>query len=59
MTRSNIMKFWKLLTDAGFAGSPSKLATEEVRKMGEAKGLLAHEIEAVLRGYLEFLKKEG
>ena len=59
MARSDLMKFWKLLTDAEFIGSPSKLTTEEVRKMAEAKGLPGHEIEAMLRGFLEFLKKEG
>ena len=59
MARSDHMKFWKLLADAKFTGMPSQLTTEDVRKMAEARGLPAHEIEDVLRGFLEFLKREG
>ena len=59
MARSDLMKFWKLLVDASFTGSPSKLTTEEVRKMAEKKWLPEHEIEAVLRGFLEFLNQEN
>ncbi len=59
MARSDLMKFWKLLVDTEFTGSPSKLTTEEVRKMAEVKELPEHEIEDVLRGFLEFLKQEG
>lgn len=58
MNRSDLMKFWKLLAEAGFTGSPSKLNTDEVRKIAKAKGLLEHEIEAVLRGFLEFPKQQ-
>jgi hypothetical protein len=59
MARSNLMKFWKLLNDAQFTGRPFQLTTEDVRKMAEAKGMPEHEIEDVLRGFLEFLKQEG
>jgi hypothetical protein len=59
MARSDLLKFWKLLTDAQFTGRPSQLTTEEVRKMAEAQWLPGHEIEDVLRGFLEFLKQEG
>ena len=50
--------FWKLLTDANLAGSPSELTTDEVRKTAELRGLPRHETVAVLRGILEFLKQE-
>ena len=59
MARSDLMKFWKLLTDAEFTGSPSKLTEGDVRQMAEIIGLPEHEIEAVLRGLLEFLRQEG
>ena len=59
MDRSDLMKFWRLLADAKSVGTPSQLTAEEVRKMAEAKGLPEHEIEDVLRGFLEFMRQEG
>jgi hypothetical protein len=53
------MKFWKLLTEAGFTGSPSKLTQDELRQMGKAAGLSEPQIEAVPQGFLEFLRQEG
>ena len=59
MARSDLMKFWKLLNDAKFTGSPSKLTAVELRNMAEANGLLRHEIEAVTRGYREMLRTKN
>ena len=59
MARSDLMKFWKLLTDAKFTGSPSKLTEDEVWRMVEAAGLIEPEIEAVLLGYREFMEQKG
>ena len=59
MAKSDLMKFWKLLTDAKFTGSPSKLTEDEVWRMVEAAGLIEPEIEAVLRGYREFMEQKG
>ena len=62
MARSGLMKFWKLLTDARFTGSPSKLSEDEVRRMADTLGLPQHEVEAVIRGFHEMLengKKDG
>ena len=56
MARSDLMTFWKFLTDAKFTGSPSKLTEDEIRKMGRKAELFEHEIAVVLRGYREFLK---
>ena len=58
MARSDLMKFWKLLTDAKFTGSPSKLTEDDVWRMAEAAGLIKPELEAVLRGFREFRKQE-
>jgi hypothetical protein len=55
MARSDLLKFWKLLSDARFTGSPSKLTEDDVRKMANTVGLPQYEIEAVLRGLREFL----
>jgi hypothetical protein len=40
MARSDLMKFWKLLADAKFTGSPSKITEDEVRQMAKTLGLL-------------------
>jgi hypothetical protein len=45
---NNQMQFWKLLPDARFTGSPSKLSEDDVRKMANTLGLPHQEIEAVL-----------
>ena len=59
MAKSDLMKFWKLLTDAKFTGSPSKLTEDDVWRMVEAAGLIEPEIEDVLRGYREFMEQKG
>ena len=59
MARSDLMTFWKFLTDAKFTGSPSKLTEDDVWRMVEAAGLIEPEIEAVLRGYREFMEQKG
>lgn len=59
MARSDILNFWKLLEDARFTGSPSKLTEDEVRKMAKGAGRVEPEIEAVLRGFRKFLDQEG
>ena len=59
MAHSDLMKFWKFLTDAKFTGRPSHLATEEVRMMAEAQWWPEHEIKDVLRGFHEFLRQEA
>ena len=59
MAKSDLMKFWKLLTDSRFTGSPSKLTEDDVWRMVEAAGLIEPEIEAVLRGYREFMEQKG
>jgi len=58
MARSDLLKFWKVLSDARFTGSPSKLTEDDVRKMANKVGLPQYEIEAVLRGLREFLSPE-
>jgi hypothetical protein len=57
MARSDLLKFWKLLSDARFTGSPSKLTEDDVRKMANTIELPQHEVEAVLRGLREFLSE--
>jgi len=54
MARSELIKFWKLLTDAKFTGSPSKLNEEDIKLMGKAVGIIEIEIEAAIRGLQEF-----
>lgn len=56
MARSDLMTFWKFLTDTKFTGSPSKLTEDDVWRMVEAVGLIEPEIEAVLRGWREMLE---
>ncbi|MBI5581452.1 MAG: hypothetical protein HY895_20050 [Deltaproteobacteria bacterium] len=56
MARSDLMKFWKLLADAKFTGSPSKLTEDKVRQMATAIGLFEPETEAALRGWRVFQK---
>jgi hypothetical protein len=48
------MKFWKLLSDAKFTGSPSKLTDDDVRRMANTVGLFEPELEATLCGLREF-----
>ena len=48
MARSDLMKFWKLLTDSGFTGTPSNLIEDDVRQMGLAAGWSDSEIEAAV-----------
>jgi hypothetical protein len=55
MARSDLMKFWKLLADAKFTGSPSKITEDEVRQMAKTLGLFEPEIGAVIRGLREML----
>jgi hypothetical protein len=57
MARSDLLKFWKLLSDAMFTGSPSKLTEDDVRKMANTVGLPQYEIEEVLRGLSELLSQ--
>jgi hypothetical protein len=57
MARSDLLKFWKLLSDARFTGSPSKLTEDDVRKMANTVGLPQYEIEEVLRGLSELLSQ--
>ena len=62
MARSDLMKFWKLLTDARFTGSPSKLTEDDVRRMAKTLGLPEAEIESAIGGFREMLengKKDG
>lgn len=54
MARSDLMKFWKPLTDTKFTGSPSKLPEDDIWRMVKAAGIIEPEIEAVLRGVREF-----
>jgi hypothetical protein len=56
--RSDLMCFWKLLSDCEFTGSPSSLTEDQVRAMAEAKGMLSHEIEKVIQGLKEFQNGE-
>jgi hypothetical protein len=58
MARSDLMKFWKLLSDAKYTGSPSKLTEDDVRQMANTLGLFEPEIGAVLRGLQESQKRE-
>jgi hypothetical protein len=58
VARSDLMTFWKFLTDTKFTGSPSKLIEDDVWRMVETAGLLEHEIEAVPRGYREFMESK-
>ncbi len=51
------MKFWKLLTDAKFTGSPSKL-NEDIKRMGKDAGVIEMEIEAAIRGLQEFVNQK-
>jgi hypothetical protein len=53
VARSDLLKFWKLLTDAKFTGSPSKLTENDVRKMADTLGWFEQEIEAAIRGLRE------
>jgi hypothetical protein len=39
------MNFWKLLSDARFTCSPSKLTEDDVEKMANTVGLSQHEAE--------------
>ena len=55
MARSDLMKFWKLLADAHFTGSPSKTTEDEVRQMAKTLGLFEPEIAAVIKGFREML----
>jgi hypothetical protein len=57
MARSDLLKFWKLLSDAMFTGSPSKLTEDDVRKMANTVGLPQYDIEEVLRGLRELLSQ--
>ena len=40
MARSDLMTFWKFLTDVNFTGSPSKLTEDELRHMGRPGDLV-------------------
>jgi hypothetical protein len=59
MARSDLMKFWKLLADAKFTGSPSKLTEEDVREMAKLLGLFEPEIDAAIQGLRAYQKQEG
>jgi hypothetical protein len=59
MARSDIMKFWKLLSDASFTGRPSQLTEDDVRRMANKVGLFEPELEAVLRGMREYKNQDG
>jgi hypothetical protein len=59
VARSDLMKFWKLLADAKFTGSPSKLTEDAVREMGKTVGLLENEIVEVVQGFRVFKMEDG
>jgi len=52
------MKFWKLLADAKFNGSPSKLTEDDVRQMAKKLGLFEPEIDAAIQGLRAYQKQE-
>jgi hypothetical protein len=52
------MKFWKLLTDAKFTGSPSKLKEEDIKRMGKDVRIIEMEIEAAIRRLHEFMNQK-
>jgi hypothetical protein len=58
MSRSDLMKFWKLLADTKFTSRPSLLTEDDVRKLADADKVVMFEpeIEAVLRGWREMLE---
>jgi hypothetical protein len=56
MARSDLMKFWKLLSDAKFTGRPSQLTEDDVRRMAKTVGLLEHEIAEVVQGFRQMLR---
>ena len=58
MARSELIKFWKLLTDAKFTGSPSKLNEEDIKRMGKDARMIEMEIEAAIRGLQEFVNQK-
>jgi hypothetical protein len=58
MARSDLLKFWKLLSDNRFTGSPSKLTENDVQKMANTVELPQYEIETVLRGLRGFQNQE-
>ena len=57
MARSDILNFWKLLEDARFTGSPSKLTEDDLRRMAAKVGWDEPEIESAIQGLREFLKE--
>ena len=58
MARSDLMKFWKLLADAKFTGSPSKLTEDDVRRMAKRLEIFEPEINAAVQGLREYQKQE-
>ena len=59
MARSDLLKFWKMLSDSKFIGRPSQLTEDAVREMAVTLGLIDPEIEAVVRGLCEVQKLVG
>ena len=56
--RSDLMVFWKLLSDSDFTGTPSQLTEQELWKLGLSKDRSDLDIEAAIRGLREFQKRE-
>jgi hypothetical protein len=59
VARSDLMKFWKLLSEAKFTGRPSKLTEDEVRQMAKTLGSFEPEIDAAIQGFRVFKKEDG
>jgi len=55
MDRSDIQKFWDLLTDAKFTGQPSKVTEDDIRRMAEKLGWHGQDIEAAIQGLRDYL----
>jgi hypothetical protein len=58
MARSDLLKFWKLLSDARFTGSPSKLTEDDVRRMAKRLEIFEPEIDAAVQGLGSYQKQE-
>jgi hypothetical protein len=59
MARSDLMKFWKLLSDAKFTGRPSELTEDDVREMAKRLELFEPEIDAAIQELRAYQKQEG
>jgi hypothetical protein len=59
MARSNMMQFWKLLSDAEFTGRLSKQSEPDILKMAKELGWTEADTDAAPRGFRDFLKLKG